>query len=215
VRGAGLSPAHVEDAVKVLLAEPYEGDAGGAEAKGSEFSDDWYVRGSRRPGSFRKAEGRPMKPLEVAEWIGTPMDAKSLVRRVAVVQFVRPESASSLKQLDALVPIAKKYARQGVSFLVVCDAKSDWALMVDAAQERGLSMAVAHDTPLEKGRIGGGVTGKTFGVTFGRATAVVDRAGVVRAVGLKTEHLENVLNTLLAERLPAPATPKPKADDGE
>ncbi len=214
VRAAGLVPGKVEEVVKILLAEPYDGEPAGDKAKGSSFPDEWFNGGEKRPSAFRRVENKPMKPIEAAQWIGEPQTAQARTRRVTVVQFVRPEFPFSMKQLDALMPIAQKFSKQGVVFLIVCDAKGDWELMANEAEKRGLSIAVALDSPLGEDEIGSGVIGQSFGVSFGPATAVIDRAGVVRAVGLKTEHLEKVINTLLAERLALPQKNEEQTEKG-
>jgi len=196
VRGAGLVPAHVEDAVKLLLAEPYEG-APADQPQVAGFPDEWFYGAEQRPAWLRAAEGKPLKQPRFEQWLGQPLAPGSLERRVVVVQFVRPGFAPSLARLRAITPLAERYERQGVVFLAI-GRSDDWDRMTEKAPK--LPFPIARDLPNQDGR---DVLATALGARFGTETAVVDRAGIVRAIGLKTEHLERVINTLLAERLPA------------
>jgi thiol-disulfide isomerase/thioredoxin len=204
IRAAGLKPQHVEDVVKALLAEDYNGPMPGkADAGASDFPDDWYYGGNQRPKWLRMAEGKPMQPMKTVEWLGDPVTPKAMEKKVAVLQFVQPELGLSMEKLEKLNPLVEKYSRQGVVFIGVCDASSNWERMTKAASARKIAMPIALDAPPEGDDGGRGVTSHAFGVRYGPVTAVVDRAGVVRAVGLKEDHLEEVINKLLSEPLPA------------
>jgi len=215
IRGAGLVPGQVEEAVKILLDEPYEGKA--QEEPGvASFPDEWFLGAEHRPMRQRKAEGRPLASLEAEAWSAEPLTKEAWSRRVMVVQFVNPGFGYSLTQLDALAPLAEKYSRQGVVFLGVCDTRADWDRMQAIARDREVGIPIAWDAPLpaEEGEpaMGLGRISEAFGVRYGAPLGVVDRAGVIRAVGLKPDHLETVLNTLLAEPMPAPAEAAPEGD---
>lgn len=238
VRGAGLTPDKVKDAALQLLAEdgPAPASASKKDAAAAEFSDDWFLGGAKRSPAFRAVERKPVPALRTAVWSGTELDPAG--RDVVVYQFVRPELSMTLKPLSALAEVSARYASQGVAFVLVCDARSDFDRMTEVATAMELSLAIAHDThprpnDAEEGGAEGGDTEKgdtekadetkptepvpgpgvfatALGVRFQPATVVVDRAGVVRAAGLKTAHLEEVLNTLLAEPMPAPKKADPE-----
>ncbi len=210
VRAVGLQPAHVKDAVERLLAE----DPPPTEApKASGFPDDWFYGGAKRSKALRAIEGSPAPALTAAQWLGDPVTPAATHRQVVVLQFVKPEFALSLMQLDTLAPVAKRYGDQGVTFVAVCDARSDWDAMKRAATSRKIAMPIAQDVALPKGKAGAGVIADALGVSFAPVTVVVDRAGTVRAAGLKTEHLADVLDRLLAEPMPSPSTDQKDKDD--
>jgi thiol-disulfide isomerase/thioredoxin len=205
IRAAGLSPDHVEDVVKALMAEGYDGPMPGKSAEGATgFPDDWFYGGEKRPAWLRAAEGKPMKAMKAEAWLGEPVTPKAMEKRVTVLQFVQPNLSTSIQKLEKLKPVAEKYSRQGVVFLGVCDATGDWERMRKIAEAREIKFSIALDAPGESEDAKRGVTSHAFGVRYGPVTAVVDRAGVVRAVGLKEEHLEAVINSLLSERVPTP-----------
>jgi hypothetical protein len=174
----------------------------GAKAEASTgFPDDWFYGGEKRPAWLRAAEGKPLKPIKVEAWIGEPVTPKAMEKRVTVLQFVQTSFGPSLLTLEKLNPVAEKYAKQGVVFMGMCDATGDWERMGSIAESREISYPIALDAPGESDEASRGAMSHTLGLRNGAATVVVDRAGVVRAVGLKPEHLEAVINTLLAERI--------------
>ncbi|MCX5688741.1 MAG: hypothetical protein NTV94_02935, partial [Planctomycetota bacterium] len=69
VRAAGLTPNHVEDVVKALLAE--SGPASSGSAATAEFAADLYVGGANRPALLKELEGKPLPALKASQWLGT------------------------------------------------------------------------------------------------------------------------------------------------
>jgi hypothetical protein len=189
-----------------LLAEPYAG-SGSAEqaAANGGFPDDWFYGGEKRPTAFRTLEQKPAPPivLDSEQWTPEKPAKHAWDRKVMVVQFVRPEFEFSIAQVEQIKDVAKKFTPQGVVFVAVCDARSEWDRMLEEVTSREINWTAMHDMPLPEDQVGGGVTTQAYGVTFGPATVVIDRLGVVRAAGLKTDRLETVINTLMAERIPA------------
>jgi hypothetical protein len=57
--------------------------------------------------------------------------------------------------------------------------------------------------------------GDSLGIQFAPTTLVVDRAGVLRASGVKPDFLDNMLNQLLAESTPILETVVDEADKVE
>jgi hypothetical protein len=69
-------------------------------------------------------------------------------------------------------------------------------------EEKRIEIPVAMDLKSENEEAGIGVTGNSMGIKFSPATIVIDRAGVLRAAGLKPDFLDKVLNQLLSESVP-------------
>ena len=207
VRAAGMVPTKVEEAVKILLDEPYEGakPSESDSAAESGFPSDWFFGGDNRPAAMRGAEGKPLDQIEAQDWIGDAIEEAQLQKRVLVLQVVHPLFRRSLEQLEDLIPLREKYQKQGVVFAGLCDARGDWQRMQKIAEARELPMPIALDAPGDA-TAGVGRTGDRLGASYSQPLVVTDRAGIVRAVGLRPKHLEEVINTLLAERLPAQKT---------
>ncbi|MCC6512026.1 MAG: TlpA family protein disulfide reductase, partial [Pirellulaceae bacterium] len=203
VRGAGIKPDKIEEVVKQLLDEsppPASMSASGLLAKrAANLPDAWFLGGEKRLKEMRAAEGKPAPKLVVANWIGEQPDRSGWDKQVRVVQFVRPELSVSMEQLAKLQAVSERFAKQGVVFVAVCDARSNAERMQSLADEKGIDLPIAVDRPAAADAWPIGETANSLGIKFAPNTVVIDRAGVLRASGLKPDFLDQVLNQLLAE----------------
>ncbi len=201
VRAAGLLPNRVEDVVKALLAE----DAPDEPAAAAEFAAEFYYGGDARPAGLREMEGKPAPKLSAAEWLGSPVAADGWKNNVIVVTFVSPSLSMSLVELDKLAPVRKELSPQGVIFLAVCDAKAPWEKMTEYASGKSLDLPLMRDGVDKRMRDGKLVevsaTASAFGVAMYPATVVIDRAGNVRAAGVRADKVQAVVERLLGERV--------------
>ncbi|MFN5946806.1 MAG: redoxin family protein [Phycisphaerae bacterium] len=236
VRAAGLLPHHVEDVVKLLLAEEGPSEAEVARSWGPEV----YMGGAKRPESLRAMEGKPMPRITGETWLGT--QPTSWQNQVVVVHFTAPQSPVAQPQLEALVKTQSAFTDRGVIFVTICDANATWDSMTTLAKAAKATMPVVHDVradgvkpiepaaaepaskdaanaaadpaapqpalakpaaPAEKPAFVLQPTGehaKAWGARFTPATFVIDRAGIVRAAGVKADKLQEVVESLLSER---------------
>ncbi len=202
VRGAGIKPEKIEEAVQQLLNETPMPNTLLAE-QGTGFPDIWFLGGERRSKNLREFEGKPASEFNVSAWIGTEPDREGWDQQVRVVQFVRPELSVSVDQLTKLQAVAERFSKQGVVFLAVCDARSGQAKMQAVAEEKRIGVPIAMDSPGSEEASQLGATAKSMGIAFAPNTIVIDRQGILRVAGLKPDFLDNVLNQLLAEPIPA------------
>jgi len=210
VRGAGLIPGNVEKAVKLLLAESGPGAAASAET--AAFDLDWYYGGASRPSGMKKLEGKPAPELKGTEWIGDAAGSDTWKDKVTVLHFMAAGSSLSMKQFEDVAAAEKEFGAQGAKFVAVCDRRSDWEGMKKAVETKGKGVPVVRDV-LEEGTKDDGKPGTVgpiaaaYGVKFLPATVVIDRAGNVRATGVRADKLKLIVAKLMAE--PAPAAKKP------
>jgi thiol-disulfide isomerase/thioredoxin len=201
VRAAGLVPARVEDVVKALLAE----DAPEQAAAAAEFAAEFYYGGDSRPSGLREIEGKPAPKLTAAEWLGAPAAEDGWKNNVVVLTFVSPTLGMSLAELDKLAPVRKELSPQGVVFLGVCDGRAAWEKMREYASGRSLDMPLMHDGVEKRTENGKDVevsaTASAFGVKLFPATLVIDRAGRVRAAGVRADKVQAIVEQLLGERV--------------
>jgi thiol-disulfide isomerase/thioredoxin len=210
VRGAGVRPDKVEEAVQQLLRESPLPSGEIQLADSAAFPPVWFLGGEKRAAGLREAECSPAPELAVAAWIGDEPDRSGWEQQVRVVQFVRPELSSSVDQLSKLQAVAGRFDKQGVVFVAVCDARSSKMKMQTIAEEKRLELPIALDSPANAGDLQIGATANSLGITFAPTTIVIDRQGLVRVAGLKPDFLDNVLNQLLSEAIPL-ASPNPPA----
>ena len=88
----------------------------------------------------------------------------------------------------------KKYADKGLVIIGVCTSDRGQESFASNAKEHGIEYPAARDPELK--------SEKAWHVHYYPTYAVVDRKGIVRAIGLQPENVEAVVTKLLAE--PAP-----------
>jgi thiol-disulfide isomerase/thioredoxin len=150
IRGAGLLPNRVQDAVERLLAE----DPPEAGAAGAGLPPEWFYGGEGRPSWLRAIEGKPAPPLTGSRWYGAPVPEEARRGRIVVLQFLSPESELGLRQLDAVAALSKELGPQGVSFVGVCDARAPWEAALkrfgdrfaDRLAEGGAPISIVQDS---------------------------------------------------------------------
>ena len=189
IRAAGLMPNRVEDVVKMLLAESGPSDLELRTGFGPEF----YYGGANRPSALRATEGADAPALAGEEWAGSPLPKSQWKGSVVVLHFTSPGRSAAAAQLAKLAEIEREYATQGVLFAGVCDANAPWDKAAPALSGAGLSMPLLRDSAP-------GVNAGAYGVRFLPTTIVIDKAGKVRASGVRLDKLGEVLDRLLAER---------------
>lgn len=210
VRAAGLVPDRVNDVVEALLGEA----APPAAALPAEFAAGHYYGGEHRPRSLEELEGRKAPPLSAAVWTGTAPDVSGWSGRVSVVTFVSSTLGFSLGELDKIQSISKDLAGQGVSFVGICDARSDWAKVQEHAKATAIAFPIMQDKPAP-GPVEATSTGETtraFGVQFYPTTLIVDRTGTIRAAGVRTDKIAPIVEKLLGERIGEPPDAAPSPD---
>ncbi len=217
LRGAAIKPDKVQEVVERLLTES-PAPAGAMASKAAATPDNWFLGGSKRLKSLRDQEGKRAAALAVTSWLGAEPDQADWKGQVRVVQFVRPEIAASIDQLTKVQSVAERFARQGVVFVAVCDARSSRDKMKAIVEDKRIELPIAVDSPAADGGAPSGATAQALGIKFAPTTVVIDRAGKVRAAGLKPDFLDKVLNGLLAEPMPLATeeeTGNPPADAAE
>ncbi len=211
VRGAGLTPDNVEKAVKLLLAESGPAPvAAGADKSG--LPEEWFYAGSARPAAMKKLEGKPAPQLAAEKWSVDQVPADPWKDSVAVVHFFSLTNSKSMEQLTELAAAQKELASQGVVFIGINDRRGDWDQVKAAAKARGIQFPLMRDAMVEGADPAQtqGATALAYGVRFIPATIVIDRAGKVRATGVRADKIKTITAKLLAERVQGPAAPEAK-----
>jgi thiol-disulfide isomerase/thioredoxin len=205
VRAAGLIPTHVKDVVERLLAEspaPAEGASGGG------LPATYFVAGDARPAALRAGETKPAAAIDAGAWIGAETTVAASRGRPLVLHFTSPEGELGMRELGAFAALAKRFAAEGVDFVAVCEEGFDPKVAAAAAEALALAAPIAIDaTAAAEGDArpempARGATAARYGVAFFPTTVVVDRAGTVRAAGVRLDRVSELLDELLAE--PAP-----------
>lgn len=212
VRAAGLLPDKVHEVVDMLLAEPPPADLATGGDNGNPA--EWYFGGAKRPAWLKAVEGKRFPGFDLAketEWCGEAPKPEMLKDRIQIIHFLSPTNEGSMKQLAELEKLVATFEPQGVSFVGICDARADWAQASAALKARNGKIPVLHDAP-GTAEMPLGAKAAELGLRLGGATVVVDRAGVVRAAGIRHDRLKDALTVLLAEPTPSSQAIAPTTD---
>ena len=210
VRAAGLMPNNVEKVVEMLLKESAPE---GASATG--LPSESYLGGTKRPASLRAIEGQRAPKLGAQSWIGTapaPNWRDTWKNSVVVLHFTQPSGDLASKEFERFSRLADEFSTEGVVFAAIGDPHADPKSLTAMAELAKASMPFAVDIASEAAAPTPGskpapktvgVTASAYGVSFMPATIVIDRAGNVRAAGVRLDRAKPLLEMLLAEAAPA------------
>ena len=136
-------------------------------------------------------EGKPMPPLSVTDWINGGVTAGGVKGKVIVVDFYATWCGPCMRAIPHNNEMLKKYADKGLVIIGVCTSGRGQEAFADNAKEHGIEYPAARDAGLK--------SEKTWQVHYYPTYAIIDRKGIVRAVGLQPEYVETVVAKLLAE----------------
>ncbi len=166
-----------------------------APATAGEFPDSWTF--DDKP-EFRTAhaalEGKPMPPLTVTNWINGEVKPAELKGKVVVVDLYATWCGPCMAAIPHNNELFKKYQSAGLVMIGVCTHRRGQEKFVANASEHHIAYPAAQDPDLQ--------SQKAWAVHYFPTFAVIDRKGIVRVIGLQPDHVEEVLQKLLAE--PAP-----------
>ncbi len=174
---------------------------GATTALTSSFPDEWFDFEADRPAQLRAMEGNAAPQITAAKWIGQAQDLASLRGNVVVVDFWATWCGPCMRAIPHNVEIVKQYADEGVVLIGVHDARHGWDKAAETVDTKNINYPVALDMSAlgEDPKSSSGVSTIAWNVRFWPTYFVTDKHGRVRAAGLKPDHVENVIDALLAE----------------
>ena len=171
-------------------AKPDEGDDAPYKA---DIPESW-LSSSIKP-EMRAMAGKPAPGLWLDGFInadGNPAADGSLRDRIVVVDFWATWCGPCLKGIPKMNDLAQKYAPRGVIVLGVCTSSSGQEQMPQTVRQHNILYPVARD-PSRR-------TEAAWNISFYPTYGVVDRNGVLRAMGLSSSRVEDAVEELLKEQ---------------
>jgi thiol-disulfide isomerase/thioredoxin len=160
--------------------------------RAGEFPDSWtWDDNSKVRAEHAALEGKPAPSLDVTGWVNGEVKPEAMKGKVVIVDFYATWCGPCMAAIPHNNELLKKYHDQGLLIVGVCTNNRGQEKMDQTVKDRGIKYPTARDPQLE--------SQKAWHVHYYPTYAVVDRKGIVRAIGLQPDHVEEVVKKLLAE----------------
>ncbi|MEO1236630.1 MAG: TlpA disulfide reductase family protein [Planctomycetota bacterium] len=169
----------------------------------AEFPDSWFWGEPSQRAKHAELEGKPMPQLKLSDWRNGRLTKRATRGKILVVDFWATWCGPCIAAIPKNNRIAEEYADRGVIVLGVCGSRNGQERFDQVVEAEGIKYPVARDKTTE--------SGEAWRVMWWPTYALVDREGIVRAVGLKTGHVEDAVKELLKEQ-PGEAVAEAQAD---
>ena len=135
--------------------------------------------------------GKPAPPLDLSGWLKGEVKPEAMKGRIVVVDFWATWCGPCRASIPHNNELARKFADRGVLVLGACGSGRGEERMEDTARATGLAYPTARASA---------ATTAAWKVQWWPTYAVLDRKGLVRALGIRPDYVEKVVEALLEEQ---------------
>jgi peroxiredoxin len=157
-----------------------------------EFPKDWFWHDDdAQRAKHEPLLGKPMPALDLSDWKNKSLAADDMKGKVLVVHFWPTWCGPCIASIPHNNARAAKYKDKGVLIIGVCTSKQGQEKFEQVVANKGIKYPAARDKDC--------TSEQAWNVMWYPTYAVVDQKGNVRAIGLKPEHVEDVVDKILSE----------------
>lgn len=159
--------------------------------RAGEFPDSWTWDDAPQAQAPRVHEGKPMPPLKLTGWLNGKVALDELKGKVVMLDFYTTWCPTCIADIPHNNALFEKYKSKGLVMIGICTSEEGLADMPNLVHAKKLKYPTALDLHV--------ASLKAWNVSMFPTYALIDRKGIVRVISLKPEHLEEVIQKLLAE----------------
>jgi thiol-disulfide isomerase/thioredoxin len=139
--------------------------------------------------------GRPAPKLDLYAWMNGGAEPDDMKGRIVVIDFWATWRRPCIDAVPRNNATAKGYAGRGVSWIGVCGSGRGEDLMGTIVKDAWIAYPVCHAGP---------GTAEAWRVEYWPTYGVIDRNGILRALGVERDYVEPIIDALLEEEGAAP-----------